>query len=423
MTPILVRISFNKIMGYKKEAIKGISWMSGFRVVTRGLAFVKTVVLARALSPSQFGIFGIASLVLVFLEVLTETGINVFLIQSEKRIDKYINSAWVVSIGRGVIISLLVLLISPLIASFFHTPDAMSLLMFISLVPFVKGFINPASIRFQKELHFSSEFWFRTSIFFFDALVTIIIAYLTHSVYSLAWGFLAGALLEVVLSFVLFKPTPRFIIEKNYFQEIFHKGKWVTMYGILGYFTDNGDNIIVGRLLGSSPLGLYQMAYKISILPISEVSDVVSKVVFPIYTKIAEDKKRLLRAFLKTNIYAFSASFLLGALIFLFSKQIVLVLLGANWLSAAPVLQVLAIYGVLRTLAGPASALFLSVSKQKYITAMVFVRFLGLAITIYPLVSLYGLIGAGYSAIISVIVEIPVVLYLVLQVFKNHAKA
>ena len=80
-------------MGYTNKAIKGISWMSAFRGITRIMAFAKIAVLARVLTPSQFGVFGIASLVLVFLEVLTETGINVFLIQSQKDINKYINSA------------------------------------------------------------------------------------------------------------------------------------------------------------------------------------------------------------------------------------------------------------------------------------------------------------------------------------------
>lgn len=406
-------------MGYTAEAIRGISWMSGFRAVTRMIAFAKTAVLARVLTPSQFGVFGIASLLLVFLEVITETGINVFLIQSQKNIDRYIDSAWVVSILRGFVISFLLVIASPLIVTFFNTPEANNILLFISIVPFIRGFINPACVKFQKELRFDSEFWFRTTIFFFDATVSILFAYLTYSVYSLVWGLLAGALLEVVLSFILFKPTPRFIIEKSYFAEIFHKGKWVTMYGMLGYFTDNGDNIVVGRVLGSSNLGLYQMAYKISILPISEVSDVVSKVIFPVYTKIANDKERLLRAFLKTNIFAFSASFLLGLLIFLFPQQIILILLGKNWLSAAPVLQILAVYGVLRTIAGPATALFLSVGKQKYITAMLSIRLLGLALTIYPLVKLYGLMGAGYSALLSVVVETPLVVYLVYLVFRK----
>lgn len=408
-------------MGYTKTVIKGVSWMSGLRMTTRVLTIVKTSVLARLLSPQEFGVFGIASIVLMFFEILTETGINVFLIQSKKNVDEYINSAWVVSIIRGIIISFSIFILSPLIASFFNTPDAEGILTLISMVPLIKGFINPSSVKFQKTLKFESEFWFRGFVFFFDVIATILFALLTHSVYSFVLGLIAGALLEVFISFAIFKPTPRFSMRKNYLSEIFHKGKWVTSYGVMHYFAENGDNIIVGRLLGSYPLGLYQTAYKISLLPISEVVDVVSKVIFPVYTKIADDKSRLFRAFIKTNLLTLCVSFLVGAIVFVFSREIVLVVLGSKWLDAVPVLRILAVYGILRTIAGPSSALFLSLGKQKYVALMIFARFSGLAITIYPLVAMFGLLGAGYSAIISVIVEIPAVLVLNYFIFRKKS--
>src|SRR6266403_2378720 len=405
-------------MGYTREAIKGISWVSGSRVTTRILSFLKTVVLARVLTPSQFGVFGIASLVLAFLEMLTETGINVLLVQSKKNIADYINSAWVVSIIRGLVIGLAMFASAPFIASFFHSSASYGILLLTATIPIVRGFINPAEATMQKELRFHYEFWFKTSIFFLDASLSLVLSLLTHSVYSLVWGILAGAILEVILSFVLLTPRPRFIIEKNYFSEVFHKGKWITAYGLLNYMAENGDNVAVGKIMSASSLGLYQMAYKISILPISEISDVVSRVAFPVYTKISDDRKRLRSAFLKTISLVTVCSAILGLVIFLFPSEIITIILGKKWLAAAPALRVLSIYGVLRTISGPASALFLSVGKQNYVTAMTFVRFFGLLLTIYPLVVMYGLIGAGYSALLSVIIEIPFILYFFKKVFK-----
>ena len=203
-------------MGYSANVVKGVSWMSGFRILTRALSFLKIIVLARALTPSQFGIFGIATLVLALLEMLTETGINIILIQSKNEIDKYINSAWVVSIIRGIFISLIIIISTPFITSFFNTPNVSGILLLISTVPFIRGFINPSEIKFQKDLKFHYEFWFRTAIFAFDAMVAIIFVTLTHSVYSLVWGLMAGALLEVALSFILVRPLPGLHINKNY---------------------------------------------------------------------------------------------------------------------------------------------------------------------------------------------------------------
>lgn len=406
-------------MGYKQEAIRGISWMSAFRVITRGLSFSKTLVLARILTPSQFGIFGIASLVLELLEILTETGINIFLIQSKGDIHKYVNSAWVVSILRGCIISICIIIFSPFISLFFHSNAALPILLFISTIPFVRGFINPAVVKLQKDLQFKYEFWFRSTIFFFDAFVTIILALITQSVYSLVWGPLAGALLEVILSFVLITPRPAFVLHRGYFSEIFHKGKWVTLYGVLNYFAQRGDNIVVGRVMGASFLGIYEMAYKVSTLPISEICDTVSKVVFPVFAKIEHDRQRLKNAFLKTTAMISLFSILMGSVIFIFPKEVILLLLGDKWLSAVSVLQVLVLYGVLRAISGSASTLFLAVGKQKYVTGMTFIRFTGLALTIYPFVVTWGLVGAGYSALLSVLVEIPVIGYLTYRILRG----
>ncbi|MBI3985151.1 MAG: lipopolysaccharide biosynthesis protein [Candidatus Levybacteria bacterium] len=406
-------------MGYTKTALKGISWMSSFRVITRILSFAKIAVLARVLTPSQFGVFGIASLVLALLEILTETGINIILIQVKKDIKEYLDSAWVVSIIRGIVIFLLIIISSPFIASFFKTPEALGILLLISLVPLIRGFINPAEVKFQKELNFMYEFWFRAVLFFVDAAVAIILGIITHSVYSLVFGLLAGAILEVIISFVLIKPIPKFKFRMDYLKEIFHKGKWITAYGIFNYFGENGDNIVVGKLLGASSLGIYQMAYKISMLPITEVSNVVNQVIFPVYTKIEQDVARLQRAFTKTMLITIILSVLVGGFLYIFSSEVVRVVLGSQWLSVIPVLKVLAIYGILRAITGPSSALFLSRGRQEYVTVMIFVRFLALIITIYPLVMLFGMVGAGYSALISVLVEIPVIVLLIVRLFNK----
>lgn len=406
-------------MGYTKIAIKGISWMSIFRIVTRALSFLKIAVLARVLTPSQFGVFGIASLVLALLEILTETGVNIILIQAKKDIKEYIDSAWVVSIIRGIIVSVAIIISSPFIASFFKTPDALGILLLISMVSLIRGFINPAEVKFRKELNFSYEFWFRSFIFLVDSVVAIFFALVTHSVYSLVFGLLAGAIVEVAISFVLIRPIPKLKFKTDYLKELLHKGKWITAYGIFNYFGENGDNIVVGRVLGSSALGIYQMAYKISILPISEVSDVISQVVFPVYTKIEGDTERLIKAYFKTMVMIIMGVFTVGGIIFLFPVEVVRIILGPQWLSAVPVLKILAIYGILRTIAGPSSALFLSKGKQNYIAVMAFTRFTVLILTIYPFVLAYGMVGAGYSALFSVLVEFPVIIYFILKIIRR----
>lgn len=406
-------------MGYTKDVIKGVFWVSAFRIFTRVFSLLKIIILARLLTPSQFGIFAIASLTLGFIELLTETGVNVFLVQSKRAIEEHIDSAWVVSIARGIIITLLLIILSPLIATFFKIPSALSVLLLVSTVPLIRGFINPSIVSLQKDLKFNYEFLFNGSVFVFDSLISIILAVITHSVFSFVWGLLAGVILQLILSFIFIKPTPKFKLNRNYINEIFHKGKWVTAYGIFNYIGEQGDNVAVGRLLGSASLGIYQLAYKISYLPISEISDVVNRVIFPVYTRIESDRLRLVNAFKRTTFLISILVIPISLFIFLFSSQIVSLLLGEKWIQAVPVLKVLSFYGIIRAVYGPSTALFLALGKQKYITAMTFVRFLGLALTIIPLVSVYGIIGASYSALFSTLIEIPLIVYFLYSILKQ----
>lgn len=397
-------------MGYKKDVIKGVSWIAILRILTRVISLGKTVVLARILLPSQFGAYGVALLVLGFLEVMTETGVNVILIQ-EKKTNKFIDSAWIVSIIRGTIIALAIIIATPFIATFFHSPESEKLLYLISIVPFLRGFINPSVVKFQKELRFRIEFWYRFVAFAVDAFVSIILTVWLRDPIGIIIGFIAGVCVEIALSYVLVKPFPRFVFHKEYFLRIFHRGKWVTASGVFNYLFHNADNIIVGRILGASSLGVYQMAYSFSMLPITEIADVFGKVTFPVYTKIAGDKKRLRNAFLQTTGVITLLTLPFGLILWFFPELIVSVVLGDKWLAAAPLLPVLGLFGVVRAISGSSSALFLAVGKQEYVTVVTLVSIVSLVIAIFPLIHMFGLIGAAYSVVIATFVALPVCIY------------
>lgn len=407
-------------MGYTRNAIKGISWMTLLRVSTRGITFLRLAILARILTPAQFGVFGVATIVLSFLEVLTETGINIFLIQKKDETYKYINSAWVVSILRGFLIAFILIFSAPLIITFFNSPNSYSVLVLIATVPIIRGFINPSIINIQKEIQFEKEFYLRSILLTIDAAVVVIVAFITKSTESFAYGLIASAIVEVLLSFIFFKPWPKISLEISKVSHIIKRGWWITVTWIFVYLAENIDNIVVGRFLGVSPLGIYQNAYKISTLSISEINEVVNKVTFPVYSKFSQDKERLFRAFLRVVSTSSVVAFILGLFIFVFAEQLVIIILGPNWIQAAPVIKILAFYGVLRTTFGNFSAMFLSIEKQNYVAVMTLVRLMTLLAIIVPFTVSYGMVGSGYAMLISIFAEIPIMLYFVYRVFKKE---
>ena len=405
-------------MGYYKQAVNGISWMGGLRLFTRLLALIKIAILARILLPFQFGIYGIATLVLGFLEMLTETGINIFLIQQKEQIDEYVNSAWVVSIIRGFLISILIFILAPFIANYFKTPNALDILYLISIIPIIRGFINPSSVKFQKELKFKNQFRYDSVVFFTDTVFAIGLGLITKSENSLIYAMMISTILEVILSFVYFTPKPKFIFDKVHTLQVISRGKWITGAGIANYLFQNIDDVVVGRVLGTTSLGIYQQAYKISTLPVSEVGEVFNKVTFPIYVNLIADIKRLRRAFLKTLLIICLLVIPFGFIVFTYPVQIIRFVLGETWITAAPVLQLLAIYGSIKAIVNSFYSLFLGISKQEVVTYITLASTICLVIILYPLITPFGLLGAGYATIIATLFSVPFLIYYYAKYFN-----
>ena len=415
-----IRVAYGKIfhMGYTKEAIKGVSWLGAFRLFTRALSFLRIIVIARILSPAQFGVYGIAALVLSLVEILTETGINVFLVQNKENINRYIGTAWVVSIIRGFLISSLIFLSSFFISGFFKSPDALVLLMLVSLVPLIRGFINPSIAKFQKDLQFQKEFYYRSGVFFIETIVSIVLVVVMKNPIALIYSLIAGAIFEMAISLLFVKPVPIIEFNKKIFREIISYGRWITGAGIFGYLFQNIDNVVVGRMLGTGALGTYDMAYSIATLPLNEISDVVARVTFPIYTRISDDKKRLRRAYIRTILLTTLLVLPILLSFLLIPSQVILLFLGANWIQATDVLKVLAIYAMLSILGSPTGAVFYAVKKQEYLTVISIISFVVMIASIFPLIDHFGLIGAGIAVVLGSLATLPFMIYYLIRVLK-----
>jgi O-antigen/teichoic acid export membrane protein len=302
-------------------------------------------------------------------------------------------------------------LTAPIVSNFFAAAQVTNLIRLASIIPLIKGFINPSVVRFQKDLHFGKEFWYRSSLYLADALVAITLGIITHSEYSLVWAMVIGAILEVVLSMAVVKPIPSLRFNSSLAKDIVKEGKWVTLSGIFEYLFQNIDDIAVGRILGATPLGLYQQAYRVSTLTTSEAGEIFNKVTFPVYTKISDDKKILRDAFLKVSLVIGVLVIPFGLILVFWASDVTRILLGNQWLPMVPALQVLAIFGILKALSNSAYSLLLALKKQQAVTFITLIGISGMAFTIIPLVRAFGIVGAGYSAIIGVLLGLPLVLY------------
>lgn len=396
-------------MGYTKSALQGFSWIGLMRLFSRGGGLLRAAILARLLSPQDFGVFGIAFLVLAFLELLTETGINVVLVQEhDEAIEEYLNTAWVVSIIRGTIICLLLVLSAPLISQFFNEPRSLPLLLLVSLVPLIRGFINPAVARFQKKLEYRQDFSYRTILIIVETVTSVALAFITRHPASLVVGLLASALVEVSITLGLLKPKPKFRFDQGQFKLIIGSGKWITLAGIFEYFASRSQDIVIGRVISSSSLGLYQMSNRFTTLPTSEIIEVVNRVTFPIYTKISEEKPRLRRAFFRNYIGILALFLPLTIFLYVFANPITTLILGSSWIGVAPLMRSLSLLNLAIVLTAPSNPLLLALKAQQQLSNLTLIRAAVVIALVLPMISQWGIAGVIYATFISYLITLPI---------------
>jgi O-antigen/teichoic acid export membrane protein len=405
-------------VGYKKTAITGFGWMTILRIVGRGVTIAKTAILARILSPVDFGQFGAAALSLSLFEVLTETGVNQALIYSDKKAGELVDPAWTVAIIRGIIISVLIALSAWPVSIFFSDHNLIKLILVLSLVPLIKGFINPMTVEFVKELQFGKEAVFRSSLLVIDGLTAVISAVFLRSAMAFALAMIMAGVAEVVLSFLYFKIRPRLSFNRKYLSEIMNYGKWVTLSGIGYWFSAELDDFIAGKAFGMKTLGIYQAAYKISTLPVTEIAGSVNQVSFPVMSKLKDDPYRFWKTFAGSIGVIGAIGVFGGIILWMWPREVVLILLGEKWLGAVPLIRILAVFGVVRSVESGIQPVFLASGRPKVATIGNLIKVVTLVFGLWVLTPM-GIEGIAWAALLSGVGVIP---YYIFELLRLNRK-
>lgn len=393
-------------MDYKKTVISGVGWMGLLRISSRLVTILKTAVLARILTPADFGLFGAAALSLSLFETLTETGINQAVIYSEKKAEDLLNSAWVTAIIRGSLIAVMIAASAVPLSIFFHDPRLVNLIWLISVVPLVKGFINPMIVVLIKELQFGKETMFRGILLVVDAAAAVAAAVITRSAAAFVIALLVSGIVEVILSFLWFKIRPKFKFEMEKLKEILGYGKWVTLSGVAHWLASELDDFFAGRFFGLGSLGIYQAAYKVSTLPVTEIAGTVNQVTFPVMSKVKNDFNRLIKI-LFGSMGVIGVIGVIGVVImWSFPDLVVRVLLGEQWLGAGPLIRVLAVFGLVRSVESGLQPLFLATGKPRVASWGNLIKVAVLVLGLWFLSPL-GIEGVAWAALISGLAVIP----------------
>jgi O-antigen/teichoic acid export membrane protein len=216
---------------------------------------------------------------------------------------------------------------------------------------------------------------------------------------------LAGSLAGLVASYVIHPYRPRFRLDVNKTRELAGYGRWVFGSTILVFLITQGDDAFVGKFLGVTMLGFYQMAYRISNMPATEITHVISQITFPAYSKIQDDFPRLREAYLRVLQLTAFLSFPLAALIFVLAPDFTRIFLGEKWMPMVPAMQVLACEGLVRSIAATTGPLFYASGKPQIDTLWQEIRLLVMILLIYPFTMRWGILGASIVVLVSIVMS------------------
>jgi PST family polysaccharide transporter/lipopolysaccharide exporter len=396
-----------------ESTVKSGLWVLSQNAVGRVIQLVMLVILARLIGPAQVGLIGIVLLTLSALKQFTNLGFNAALVQQrEENVDGHLSTAWVLMGARGAIIALSMVLAAPFVATLFGEPETTAMIRVLAVSPLVLGLKNPGVVYFQKNLEFHKQFVYRIS----GEVLQFVIAVGYALVWPTAWAFVVAYVVSNVfralVSYLIHDYRPRLSFDRDVAADLVGYGKWLTGTSILYFLYSEGDDAFVGWFLGPAALGFYQYAYRLSNAPATELTQVVSSVMFPTFSKMQDDLSVLRDAFLKTirinALVAFPVSF--GIVVV--APDFVRTFLGTEWTPMIPVMQILAMYGMMRAFTKVFGSVWKAVGRPDYVTKLSAVRVVLIALLIFPLTQRFGTVGtAGLITGLYVFPMVPLDIY------------
>ncbi len=325
-----------------------------FKFVGRSLGLISTVILARLLMPSDFGVVAMAMVVIGILELITWFSFDVVLIQKQDTTREHYDTAWTFNFMFGVVSGLLVLALAHPTAAYFNEPRLVAVMYVLASAQFVGGLQNIGIVNFRKDMNFDREFFYFLGRKLGGFLITVPLAFILRNYWALVIGQVTSALAGVVLSYTMHPYRPRFSLSKS--GELFDFSKWMLLLNVIVALRRRVAHLAVGKLAGAGPLGLFTVSYEISNLPTTELVAPINRAVFPGYAQMSHDLQILRDGYLKVlgviALFALPAATGVAAI----ADLLVPVFLGEKWLDAIPLIQILAFYGgitALQTNAGP----------------------------------------------------------------------
>ncbi|MFZ1021981.1 MAG: MOP flippase family protein [Halobacteriota archaeon] len=344
----------------ESEIRVGLAWSGIAQAGSQLISLVVTVILMHLLSPQDFGLAAMVVVFTGFAMLFTDMGFGAALIQKVDVEQRHKNAVFWVSIAVGVLLTLIFAAAAPYIASFYGVPELQSLTIAISPIFIINSFGTITQSLVQKAMDFRTLAIAGLTSSVIPGAAAIYLALSGFGVWSIVALYVLNAIVYVAMVWVLAPWRPDFSLQLSAVKDLSKFGTNYLGAAISNYWTLNCDNLLIGRYLGSAPLGIYSRSYAILVLPLTQIASVITFVMFPALSKIQNDIERVRALYLRSisviSLVAFPVS--LGLLVL--SRPLVLTLFGDTWAGMIPIIQVFSILSAIQSIGITGSWLYQS---------------------------------------------------------------
>lgn len=327
-------------MDLKEKAISGVKWNAIGRFSTQGVNFVIGLILARLLSPSDYGVVGMVGIFFAIAQTFIDSGFGSALIRKNDCTDEDYSTAFYFNIIVGLVCCVLLSVLSPFIANFFDTPILKDLIKVMSLNMLISSFAIVHSAKLTHSVDFKSQSLVNLVTAIVAGASGILMAYKGLGVWSLVLQNMVASALRVILLIAITRWLPSRVFSKESFKYLFNFGSKILTASLLHTIYANMTTMIIGKFYSAKDLGYYSRGESLATYPSTNITGILQSVTYPVLSKIQDDDEQLIRAYRKlismTSMVIFFGMFLLVAL----AKPLIVTLLTDKWLDAVIYLQV-----------------------------------------------------------------------------------
>jgi len=398
------------------KTLHGLKWSYTGTIINSILQIGFTVIMARLLEPTDFGLMAMAGVILRFGTYFAQMGVGSALIQKKEVSDEDVRASFTSAFLLGMLFTIVVCLCAPLATYIFDNEKIVPIIRVMALSCFITGLSTTAISLLRRNLAFRALAV--TEVFSYVVgygIIGILMAYNGFGVWSLVVGALSQSAFLAILSYLFCQHRLSFVYNWKYYKPLYSFGSRVSVISFFEFIRSNLDTLAIGHFIGAAPLGIYNRAFMLVNLPAQYLTSSFSRVLFPSFSRVQEDLERLKKAYLST-IMLFSAVLFPTCIgMAVASREIVLIILGEKWIAAIPILQILAIATPLNLLSHFGGILCEStaVLNIKLLIEIIFIIILG---SLYYLFSGYGIIGFAIALVIVGLVRFMSYIFIIKQI-------